>query len=163
MKRVLGLLLAAITMAGCGGSAAPAASSAAASSAGKPAASTAPTAAKPAASTAAAAKPAAGGTTIKIAYSQVAAAFAQLWAADDGGYLYAKLDDPALLDDTYKTALAGWAAYPLPQDAQFKNVMDLSPDAKVKAHKPSDFYDDSFLKQLDSFVKGLYPQGVPSL
>ncbi|MFI5270053.1 MAG: hypothetical protein ACHQ7M_21970, partial [Chloroflexota bacterium] len=76
---------------------------------------------------------------------------------------YAELTDPVQLDDTYKTALAGWAAYPLPKDSQFQNVISLSTDEKVKTHKPSDFYDDSYLKQLDGFVKSLYPEGVPTL
>jgi ABC-type nitrate/sulfonate/bicarbonate transport system substrate-binding protein len=75
---------------------------------------------------------------------------------------YAELTDPAQLDDTYKTARSGWAAYPLPQDSQFQNVIALSPDQKVKAHKPSDFYDGSYLEQLDGFVNSLYPEGVPT-
>lgn len=76
---------------------------------------------------------------------------------------YTQLTDQAQLDDSYKTALSGWAAYPLPKDSQFQNVISLSPDTRVKTHKPSDFYEDSYLKQLDGFVKNLYPQGVPSL
>jgi ABC-type nitrate/sulfonate/bicarbonate transport system substrate-binding protein len=74
---------------------------------------------------------------------------------------YAKLDDQAMLDESYKTVSVMWVAYPLAGDADFQNVIDLSSEANVKSRKPSDFYDNSYLQKLQDFVKGLYPQGVP--
>ncbi|HEY8691165.1 MAG TPA: ABC transporter substrate-binding protein [Chloroflexota bacterium] len=75
---------------------------------------------------------------------------------------YAKLDDQALLDESYKTASSMWAAYPLAADKNFQNVIDLSAEANLKTHKPSEFYDNSYLLKLQDFVKTLYPEGVPS-
>jgi NitT/TauT family transport system substrate-binding protein len=76
---------------------------------------------------------------------------------------WTKVEDPVLLDESYKTTISGLAAYPLVHDEDVQNVIDLSTEASVKAHKPADFYDNSYLQGLDGFVKGLYPAGVPSL
>lgn len=75
---------------------------------------------------------------------------------------YTKVDDPALLDESYKTASTLWAAYPLMHDANFQNVMNQSTEENVKARKPSEFYDNSYLEKLSDFVTGLYPGGIPS-
>ena len=40
--------------------------------------------------------------------------------------------------------------------------MDMSEDEKVKARKPSDFYDNEYLQELQGFVRGLWPEGIPS-
>jgi ABC-type nitrate/sulfonate/bicarbonate transport system substrate-binding protein len=75
---------------------------------------------------------------------------------------YTKIDDPALLDESYKTALTLWVPYPLMNDAEFQNVMNLAVEPSVRAHKPSEFYDNSYLDKLQDFVKTMYPEGVPS-
>ncbi len=75
---------------------------------------------------------------------------------------YTKLDDQTMLDDTYKTALSLWVPFPLAEDADLQNVIDLSSEANVKSKKPSDFYDNSYLQKLQEFVKTVYPEGIPS-
>ncbi|HLG74116.1 MAG TPA: ABC transporter substrate-binding protein [Chloroflexota bacterium] len=75
---------------------------------------------------------------------------------------YTKVDDPALLDESYKTSLTLWVPYPRMNDAEFQNVMDLAVEPSVRTHKPSEFYDNSYLDKLQDFVKTLYPEGLPS-
>jgi len=75
---------------------------------------------------------------------------------------WTKIEDQALLDESYKTTINGLAAYPLAHDEDIQNVIDLSIEAIVKSHKPSDFYDNSYLLKLEAFVKGLWPNGIPS-
>jgi ABC-type nitrate/sulfonate/bicarbonate transport system substrate-binding protein len=75
---------------------------------------------------------------------------------------WAKIEDQSLLDESYKTVVGMWNVYPLSTDASFQNVMDLSSEQNVKSHKPSDFYDNSYLEKLQDFVKTLYPNGMPS-
>ncbi|HLG68933.1 MAG TPA: ABC transporter substrate-binding protein [Chloroflexota bacterium] len=74
---------------------------------------------------------------------------------------YSKIEDPAQVDQVYQDSL-DWVPYPLVQDAGVQTIMDLSTDERVKAHKPSDFYDNSYLEKLQDWVKTLYPQGIPS-
>jgi ABC-type nitrate/sulfonate/bicarbonate transport system substrate-binding protein len=74
---------------------------------------------------------------------------------------YSRLDDPAQIEQVYADSL-DWAPYPLVQDAGLQTLLDLSTDEKVKAHKPGDFYDNSYLLKLQDWVKGLYPEGVPN-
>jgi NitT/TauT family transport system substrate-binding protein len=74
---------------------------------------------------------------------------------------YTKVTDQAFLDEAYNTVVSLWAAYPLANDQDLQNVIDLSTEANVKAHTPADYYDNSYLQKLDSFVKQLYPGGVP--
>ena len=76
---------------------------------------------------------------------------------------WANLDDEALLDETYSTGARTVAAYPLANEADFRNVMDFSTTDKVRSRKPSDFYDDSYLQQLEGFVQGLWPDGIPQV
>jgi NitT/TauT family transport system substrate-binding protein len=73
---------------------------------------------------------------------------------------YSRLDDPAQIDQVYVDSL-DWAPYPLAQDAGVQTLLDLSTDEQVKAHQPTDFYDNSYLLRLQDWVKGLYPEGVP--
>jgi len=75
---------------------------------------------------------------------------------------WTKIEDQALLDESYKTTINGLAAYPLAHDEDIQNVIDLSIEAIVKSHKPSDFYANSYLLKLEAFVKGLWPNGIPS-
>lgn len=74
---------------------------------------------------------------------------------------YSRIDDPAQLQQLYEDSLT-WAAYPLVQEAGVQTLLDLSTDEKVKAHKPADFYDNSYLMKLQDWVKQLYPNGIPS-
>jgi len=73
---------------------------------------------------------------------------------------YTGLQDPALLDESYKNSAAGWAIYPLIRDADVQNVIDLSATPEVKARKPADYYDNSYLQRLESFARDLDPQSV---
>jgi ABC-type nitrate/sulfonate/bicarbonate transport system substrate-binding protein len=73
---------------------------------------------------------------------------------------YTGLDDAAMLNESYENSAAGWAIYPLIRDADVQNVIDLSNTAEVKARKPSDYYDNSYLLKLESFARGLDPQSV---
>jgi ABC-type nitrate/sulfonate/bicarbonate transport system substrate-binding protein len=74
---------------------------------------------------------------------------------------WTNVDDEAVLDETYSTGAPTVAAYPLANEADFRNVMDFSTNDKVKSLKPSDFYDNSYLQDLGSFVQGLWPDGIP--
>lgn len=75
---------------------------------------------------------------------------------------YTKLDDQVMLEESYRTALTLWVPYPLATDDEFQNVIALATEANVKNHKPSDFYDNSYLQKLQDFVKTVYPEGVPT-
>ncbi len=76
---------------------------------------------------------------------------------------WTRLDDPAMLEETYKTSPPLLQPYPLVQDPDVQNVIDLSIEPSVKGHKPADFYDNSHLLKLQGFVKTLYPEGLPSV
>jgi ABC-type nitrate/sulfonate/bicarbonate transport system substrate-binding protein len=73
---------------------------------------------------------------------------------------YTQLEDPAQLDDSYKNATSSMVVYPIMTDASVQNVLDLSVEPEIKAHKPSDFYDNSYLQKLEPFAKTLFPDGV---
>jgi NitT/TauT family transport system substrate-binding protein len=73
---------------------------------------------------------------------------------------YTGLQDPVLLDETYKNSAAGWTIYPLIRDADVQNVLDLSTLAEVKARPPADYYDNSYLQKLEPFARNLDPQSV---
>jgi NitT/TauT family transport system substrate-binding protein len=73
------------------------------------------------------------------------------------------IDDQALVEESYRTTLPGLAAYPINEDQDFQNIIDLTSDQNIKSKAPSFFYDNSYLNRLDGFVKGLYPDGVPAL
>jgi NitT/TauT family transport system substrate-binding protein len=76
---------------------------------------------------------------------------------------YTETTDKSELGEAYQTFRNVWPALPLVSDASIQNLMDFAPDANVKNHKPSDFYDNSYLESLrGSFLKTLYPEGVPS-
>jgi len=74
-----------------------------------------------------------------------------------------KLDDTALVDESYATSAPNMPAYPLSREADFQDNISRSADDKVKAHKPSDFYDNSYLQGLESFANGLWPDGIPTI
>jgi NitT/TauT family transport system substrate-binding protein len=73
---------------------------------------------------------------------------------------YTQLEDPAQLDDSYKNATASMVVYPILTDASVQNVLDMAVEPEVKAHKPSEFYDNSYLQKLEPFAKTLFPDGV---
>jgi ABC-type nitrate/sulfonate/bicarbonate transport system substrate-binding protein len=73
---------------------------------------------------------------------------------------FTKLTDPALLDESYKIAATTLMVYPLIHDADVQNVIDMSLTPDVKAHKPSDYYDNSYLQKLEPFARELDPQAV---
>lgn len=73
---------------------------------------------------------------------------------------FARLTDPALLDEAYQIAAASLMVYPLIRDADVQNVIDLSATPEVKTRKPSDYYDNSYLQQLEGFARTLDPQAV---
>jgi NitT/TauT family transport system substrate-binding protein len=73
---------------------------------------------------------------------------------------YTGLQDPALLEESYQNSAAGWAIYPLIRDADVQNVIDLSATPEVKARKPSDYYDNSYLRKLEPFARSLDPQSA---
>jgi len=76
---------------------------------------------------------------------------------------WTKVEDQALLDESYRTTVPGAAAYPLVRDADLQDVIDLSIEGNVKSRKPSEFYDNSYLQKLEPFVKSLWPEGIPSV
>jgi NitT/TauT family transport system substrate-binding protein len=76
---------------------------------------------------------------------------------------FAQLTDPALLDESYKIAAASLMVYPLIRDADVQNVIDLSATPEVKARKPADYYDNSYLQKLESFARSLDPQSVAAV
>lgn len=90
----------------------------------------------------------------KLARDDAAAAKAEIQK-------YSRIDDPAQLQQVYEDSLT-WVPYPLVEDAGIQTLIDLSSDEKVKAHKPADFYDNSYLQKLQDWVKTLYPNGIPS-
>jgi ABC-type nitrate/sulfonate/bicarbonate transport system substrate-binding protein len=73
---------------------------------------------------------------------------------------FTKLTDPALLDESYSMAVSTLMTYPLVQETAVQNVIDMSSTPEVKAHKPSDYYDNSYLQKLESFARALDPQVV---
>jgi ABC-type nitrate/sulfonate/bicarbonate transport system substrate-binding protein len=73
---------------------------------------------------------------------------------------FAELTDPALLEESYRIAASTLMIYPLIQDADVQNVIDLSTTPEVRTRKPSDYYDNSYLQKLESFARGLDPQAV---
>jgi NitT/TauT family transport system substrate-binding protein len=73
---------------------------------------------------------------------------------------YTGLTDAAMLDEAYQNSAAGWAIYPIVHDADVQNVIDLSANPEVKARKPADYYDNSYLQKLESFARALDPQSV---
>ncbi|HLH25235.1 MAG TPA: ABC transporter substrate-binding protein [Chloroflexota bacterium] len=75
---------------------------------------------------------------------------------------YTQVTDPELLEESYQNSLASWVVYPLMRDENVQNVIDLSSSPEVKAHKPSDYYDNSYLRKLQAFAHGVDPQGVPA-
>jgi NitT/TauT family transport system substrate-binding protein len=76
---------------------------------------------------------------------------------------WTKLDDQTLVDESYRTTISGLEAYPLVHDEDLQNVIDLSSEPSVKSHKPSDFYDNTYLQKLEPFVNSLWPSGIPSV
>jgi NitT/TauT family transport system substrate-binding protein len=75
---------------------------------------------------------------------------------------YTHMDDPTLLDESYNTSIPGLMVYPLIQDADVQNVIDLSLTPEVKARRPAEYYDNSYLQKLESFVRSLDPDAVPA-
>jgi NitT/TauT family transport system substrate-binding protein len=73
---------------------------------------------------------------------------------------YTGLQDPELLDESYRNSAAGWAIYPLIRDSDVQNVIDLSATPEVTALKPADYYDNSYLQKLESFARSLDPQSA---
>jgi NitT/TauT family transport system substrate-binding protein len=73
---------------------------------------------------------------------------------------FTRLTEPALLDESYKIAASTLVVYPLIRDADVQNVIDLSTTPEVKTRKPSDYYDNSYLRKLESFARDLDPQAV---
>ncbi|HLH26099.1 MAG TPA: ABC transporter substrate-binding protein [Chloroflexota bacterium] len=73
---------------------------------------------------------------------------------------FTKLTEPALLDESYGIAASTLMIYPLVHDADVQNVIDMSTTPDVKAHKPADYYDNSYLQKLEEFARGLDPQSV---
>jgi NitT/TauT family transport system substrate-binding protein len=74
---------------------------------------------------------------------------------------WTKLDDQEMLEETYRTSPPLLRPFPLVDDSYVQNVIDMSPEANVKGHKPAEFYDNSYLQKLQDFAKTLYPEGMP--
>jgi ABC-type nitrate/sulfonate/bicarbonate transport system substrate-binding protein len=76
---------------------------------------------------------------------------------------YTETKDKADLDEAYQTFRNVWPSLPLVSDASIQNLLSFAPDANAKAHKPSEFYDNSYLESLQAgFLKTLYPDGLTS-
>ena len=75
---------------------------------------------------------------------------------------WTQIEDQAIVDESYRSTLAGLAWDPVPLDDEFQNIIDLTDDPKIKALTPSAYYDASYLQKLDGFIHDLYPQGIPS-
>jgi NitT/TauT family transport system substrate-binding protein len=73
---------------------------------------------------------------------------------------FTQLEDPAQLDDSYKTASASMVIYPILSDAHVQNVLDTAVEPEIKTHKPSEFYDNTYVQKLEPFARSLYPYGV---
>ncbi len=73
---------------------------------------------------------------------------------------FTRLTDPALLDESYGIAASTLMIYPLIHDADVQNVIDMSATPEVKARKPPDYYDNSYLQKLEEFARALDPQSV---
>ncbi|HLY64946.1 MAG TPA: hypothetical protein VKU60_05380, partial [Chloroflexota bacterium] len=72
------------------------------------------------------------------------------------------IQDQALVAESYRATLGGLASFPLAEDQDFQNVLDLTDDPALKSRKPADFYDNSYLQSLESFARTLYPDGIPA-
>src|SRR5579883_1155942 len=75
---------------------------------------------------------------------------------------YTKTSDAAALQEAYDSVKGRWAAYPVVHADVIQNLLDFAVEPSAASHKPSEFYDNSYLESLQDFVKSLYPEGVPS-
>ncbi|HEX6513462.1 MAG TPA: ABC transporter substrate-binding protein, partial [Chloroflexota bacterium] len=65
-----------------------------------------------------------------------------------------KIDDPATLDSDYQIGLQTWNKNMLIDPADIQLVLDAIPDAKAKAAKPAEFYDNAYIQAVNRDYAG---------